>query len=388
MPKKPDVRNCCKVINGECLEVLRDEPKDSFDALVTDPPAGIDFMKLDFDSNRGGREPWVAWLTEIAIECLRVLKPGAHALVWALPRTSHWTGMALEDAGFELRDSIHHVFGSGMPKGLSLDKAIDKKLGRKRAVVSRNKTIRRSDSSVWKARSGFNAEFTETTLPASKEAIRWNDWHSAIKPAHEIWWLCRKPLSERSIVDNVLKWGTGALNIGATRVGTHGRFPSNLALTHSSGCTRAKCSADCPVVRLNQQGGRRKSGKLRAGTPLRKSNVYGTPSGTTKESIGDEGYVSRFFPIHYAGKTSPRDRGPGNDHPTVKSIELMRWLCRLVTPPGGKVLDPFAGSGSTGVACLREKFGFLGIEQDAHYCQIAKRRVKSAAQELGNNLAI
>jgi site-specific DNA-methyltransferase (adenine-specific) len=382
-----------EVMHGDSRELLPGIPDRSVDAVVTDPPAGIAFMGKEWDDfrrarntadagrgdvfgrtsahapeiGRRSRDAFVGWLSSILAECLRVLKPGGHALVWAIPRTSHWTGTALEDAGFEVRDVVAHLFGTGFPKSLNLP-------------------------------GGFG---------------------TALKPAAEFWWLARKPLVG-TVASNVLEHGTGALNIDGCRIGSrteihasapralragfikgfvsgtrterkdHGRWPAHLVLTHSAGCGMVaaaqgsligeeqewRCELDCPVRMLDEQSGPLQSG----GTPSRRKaakfkNSYGEFKGTERaEGIGSSrGGASRFF---YQAKPGRKERGDGNDHPTVKSIELMRWLCRLITPPGGTILDPFCGSGSTGCAALAEGFGFIGIEQDEHYVEIARGRIR------------
>ncbi|MDP2659279.1 MAG: hypothetical protein Q8R28_00930, partial [Dehalococcoidia bacterium] len=290
---------------GDCLEVLRLLPDACVDSVVTDPPAGIEFMGVAWDTYRKGGQPrthdlWDAAeghrehpreaseqarirakagvffrlsLQPIFEECLRVLKPGGHALVWALPRTSHWTATAIEDAGFEVRDVITHHFGSGFPKSLDVSKAIDKAAGAERLVVAIRPAY--TASTAWREAEGRSDRLTPSpiTTPATSEAARWEGWGTALKPASEHWILARKPLSEKTVAANVLKHDTGALNIDGTRVGvdgggTHcdnrdeegrclghknagqttsgetihgpntsvGRFPPNLLLSHASEC--------------------------------------------------------------------------------------------------------------------------------------------------------
>lgn len=211
--------------NGDCLEVLKTLPDNSVDSLVTDPPAGVSFMSAGWDSDKGGRDHWIAWLTEVMVEAKRVLKPGGHALVWALPRTSHWTTTAIENAGFEIRDIIHHLFGVGMPKGLDISKAIDRLAGAERQVVGQRE--HNPLSKRWRAMEGREdyAESMQTiTAPATEEAQTWEGWNTALKPAAEHWILARKPIAERNIAANVLTYGTGGLNIDATRVGAEARY--------------------------------------------------------------------------------------------------------------------------------------------------------------------
>lgn len=204
-----------QIICGDSKEVLKTFPDNFVDAIVTDPPAGISFMGKEFDSDRGGRDNWIAWLKEIMAEALRVLKPGGHALVWALPRTSHWTATALEDAGFEIRDCVYHLFGSGFPKSLDISKAIDKQAGAEREIIGKNPSYRKMQENPGNYNLQRNENLTE---PKTPEAKQWEGWGSALKPAVECWWLCRKPLSEPTIAQNVLKWGTGGLNIDGSRV--------------------------------------------------------------------------------------------------------------------------------------------------------------------------
>jgi site-specific DNA-methyltransferase (adenine-specific) len=212
-----------KVIHGDCLEVMKQMPDGCVDAVVTDPPAGISFMGKDWDHHKGGRNQWIAWMITIASECLRVVKPGGHAFVWSLPRTSHWTATAWEDAGFDLKDRVAHVFATGFPKSLSVGKAIDKAAGTERQVVGK-----RTDRAAKPRRDirGGNLvgghkpaiDLSDITAPATEAAKDWEGWGTAVKPAVQDWWLLRKPLSEKNVAENVLKHGTGALNIDECRI--------------------------------------------------------------------------------------------------------------------------------------------------------------------------
>jgi len=214
-----------RIICGDCLEVLSTLPEDSIDAIVTDPPAGIAFMGKEWDKDKGGRDAWIAWMSQVASECLRVIKPGGHALVWALPRTSHWTGMAWEEAGWGPRDKISHVFGSGFPKSLDISKALDKMAGAERDIIG---VAKRSNAKghVTNYSKWDRPEEYDITAPATPAAKQWAGWGSAIKPSHEDWWLFRKPLEEATIAANVLRWGTGGLNIDGCRISTNGEHPT------------------------------------------------------------------------------------------------------------------------------------------------------------------
>lgn len=384
---------------GDCLEVLRTLPDNSLDSLVTDPPAGISFMGKEWDGDRGGRVEWINWLCAVMIECNRVLKPGAHGLVWALPRTSHWTATALEMAGFEIRDRVQHIFGSGFPKSLDVSKAIDKAAGLQRERIPGGQG---GTNSVLGARKPGEA--------ISGEAKEWSGWGTALKPASEDWWLVRKPLSEKTVAKNVLKWGTGALNIDGCRVETQdnlnggayssqgdrhpssfllgttgrdfkqpqGRFPSHLILDEEAG-------AQLDMMSGNLKGGTCKGGSTRKSKGDEAGALLGKSSGVREDmGSGDSGGASRFF---YCAKVSASERGEGNKHPTVKAQKLMRYLVRMITPPGGTVLDCFMGSGSTGLAALSEGFSFVGIEREPEYLEIASKRIFSAFPEFKKEYA-
>jgi len=373
-------------------------PDNSVDAVVTDPPSGIAFMGAEWDKDKGGRDAWIEWLAEIMREVWRVTKPGGHALVWALPRTQHWTATAVEDAGWEVRDVLMHIFGSGFPKSLN--------------------------------------------LPGGRG--------TALKPAHEAWILARKPLAG-TVAANVLAHGTGALNIDGCRVGYQsekidfdrvqdgniyggkgiygkakqhettplykpaGRWPPHLLLTHAAACGET-CADGCPVAEMDAQSG------IRSDSAHRRNGKDGavTSWGLNRKIDNVRGYsetggASRFFPVfRYVAKPSTAEKSAGlghrtpatggeatgrkdgsagldnpragagrnggalNIHPTVKPRGLMEWLVKLITPPGGVVLDPFTGSGSTGVAAVGLGFDFVGFEMSEEFAGIARDRIGHA----------
>jgi len=331
-----------KVINGDCLEVLRTLEDDSIDAIVTDPPAGISFMGAKWDGDKGGRDQWVAWMSERMKECLRVLKPGGHILVWALPRTSHWTAWSIENAGFEVRDRVSHFFGTGFPKNHDVSKAVD-------AHVRTGKSDSRQTGTASRDRDGLHwSEFPKSRKDKKSKEITtqegkdWEGWGTALKPACEDWWLARKPF-KGTVAKNVLKYGTGGLNVDATRIPTDedgGRWPAHI-------------SFDEETIKTLPEG------------------------------------AQRYF---YVAKASQREKREGlegkNPHPTVKAVALMRWLVRLITPRGGVVLDPFCGSGSTGVACVYEGFDFIGIEAEEEYAAIADQRLQHTMHEVMDDLDV
>jgi len=395
------------LIEGDCLEVLRSLPDDCVDALVTDPPAAISMMGEEWDSDRGGRDAWVAWMTDVARECYRVLKPGAHGLVWALPRTSHWTAWALEDAGFEIRDSVLHVFAQGMPKSLDVSKELDRRAGAEREIVGVNPNCRPNcaqDNTLYK--SGFVGKVAHLSSPATDAARAWEGYGTALKPAHEVWWLVRKA-PEGAVALNVLRWGTGGLDIDGTRVACAdedlpkaghrtANFGDERAKRRSGGNGSGAWAADqlgrWPAnVALSDPvfdggypdevvgGGQSKAAGNR---PARRTKGFWAdkPEQQLVFQKMDGGGKSRFFLIP---KASQHDRNSGihgappveNDHIAVKPVELMRHLVRLVAPKGGLVLDPFAGSGTTGVAAVLEGVDYLLIEQDEANAEIARARL-------------
>lgn len=324
-----------KIILGNCSEVMKDLEEESVDSIITDPPYGLSFMGKKWDYDVPSVEIWK--------ECFRVLKPGGHLLSFGGTRTYHRLVVNIEDAGFEIRDMIQWIYGSGFPKGQNIGKAIDKKLGK-------------------------------------EESERWQGWNTTLKPSNEPICLARKPLSEKTIVKNVLKHGTAALNIDACRVETdpddakpldtsQGRWPANVIHDGS----------DEVISEFPQNKGAiaSVSGKEPSNSIL---NVYGDYAYKRKPSQkrDDLGSASRFF---YCAKTCKSDRGSGNNHPTVKPTDLMSYLIKLVTPSKGLVLDPFMGSGSTGKACILEGFDFIGIEKDEKYFEIAQQRIREALKE-------
>jgi site-specific DNA-methyltransferase (adenine-specific) len=373
---------------------MKSIPNDSIDSVVTDPPYGISFMGKKWDYDVPAVEVWA--------ECLRVLKPGGHLLAFAGTRTQHRMAVRIEDAGFEIRDMIAWVYGSGFPKSLDVSKAIDKAAGAEREVVGSREVTR---DLARNGRTGDEAispvpvirATIPITAPATPEAQQWAGWGTALKPSLEPITVARKPLCG-TVAENVLQHGTGGINVDGCRVGTNPgyryRADANGTTFHGQQGERIKQSAGkkgCEFIESTQ--GRwpanlihdgsdevvglfpeTTSGDLRAGTTQGKGEMFETRGGKPlhRDYSGDSGSAARFF---YCAKASKKDRGEGNNHPTVKPTDLMRYLCRLVTPPNGIVLDPFMGSGSTAVASIRENFNFVGIEMLREHFETAKRRV-------------
>ena len=425
------------VFHGSNLDVLPFMADNSVDSIVCDPPYELGFMGKKWDSSG------IAYSVELWQECLRVLKPGGHLLAFGGSRTWHRLAVAIEDAGFEMRDSIAWLYGSGFPKSHDVSKAIDKAAGAEREVLTettvdlfgvyeeeQNATDRRDD--------GTNYGLGHSGKITSREAItddakKWAGWGTALKPAFEPVVVARKPLIG-TVAENVLVWGVGGLNIDGSRIGygdeqlnfdavkngniygssgiygtaenkespklykSNGRWPANIILDeYTAGL-------------LDEQSGAVGGGN---GKPIQagdfgKHGVYGVANGALTQSYADKGGASRFF---YVAKASKRDRNEGLDelpavqsskfaqdkwskenmnfdtaprqnfHPTVKPTDLMRYLIKLVTPAGGIVLDPFTGSGTTGKAALLDGYRFIGIELTEDYLPIIEGRLVWADQE-------
>lgn len=392
-----------KLYQGDCLEVMKELADNSIDSIVTDPPYGLSFMGKDWDYGVPGIPFWK--------EAIRVAKPGAHLLAFGGTRTYHRLACAIEDAGWEIRDCIMWVYGSGFPKSMDVSKAIDKMMGAERTQIIGVKAghenfINRENHPLnggWDGPWAHDAEAVKKChsefAPATPEAAEWNGWGTQIKPACEPIVIARKPL-EGTVAANVLKYGTGAINIDGCRVPTEeaivvhsparktlldsghkdlgtwennkGRFPANLIHDGSN-----------EVLALFPDTGKSRGGGMH--TKGVGDNKFGNPYGafsagepTDAVGFGDTGSAARFF---YCAKASRSERGSFNDHCTVKPVALMCYLVRLVTCKGGIVLDPFMGSGTTGIAALQEGMNFIGIEKDPHYYEIAQRRIDKARQE-------
>ena len=433
-----------RLFEGNCLDVLKGLSDNSVDSIVTDPPYGLAFMGKKWDYDVPSVEIWR--------ECLRVLKPGGHLLAFAGSRTYHRLVVNVEDAGFEIRDQIMWVYGSGFPKSHNISKAIDKAAGAEREVVGTKEglpgySMKGSDESDIYGDGLMNGpEKCKITAPTTPEAQQWDGWGSALKPAHEPIVVARKPLIG-TLVENVLEHGTGGLNIDGCRIpfqdesdlasvvnptlttekgkkhtagamtgginridagDAKGRFPANLIHDGSDEVVEQFPSTkgaggSMPVAKVVGMGRNIGHG----------SYEYDGSHRVPIESGG--GSAARFF---YCAKASKAERNAGleafddkksqhnaggigrkvsvekrleqgkenapmmkNIHPTVKPVELMKYLCRLVTPPEGVVLDPFMGSGTTGIAAKVEGFDFIGIEMDAEYLAIAEARIGHWVEE-------
>jgi len=316
----------------------------------------------------------------------------------------------IEDAGFEIRDSLHWIYGSGFPKSLDISKAIDKAAGAEREVIRKRTYDLRNDGGY---SGGLNttkprSQSCEITAPATEDAAIWDGWGTALKPSHEPIVLARKPFPG-TVAVNVLDWGTGGLNVNASRVGdvplvnqpagnkpggaaymmsvhgmpqdaevrtAEGRWPPNVLYTHSWDCDDYACVSGCPVLELNIQSGER-PGSHKQHHDTKSASIFTGCEFGMESGYNDTGGASRFFPcFRYNAKAPGKERPRGEvAHSTVKPLDLMRWLVRLVTPPEGVVLDPFAGSGTTGEACSKEGMNYVLIEKELDYIQLINDRL-------------
>ena len=393
--------------NMDCLEGLKLLEDNSIDSIVTDPPYELGFMGKSWDSTG------IAYNIEVWKECLRVLKHGGHLLAFGGTRTYHRMVCAIEDAGFEIRDQMQWIYGSGFPKSMDISKAIDKKFGVEREIIGQREDILKKqakdlregkrkivdslNAGANERNNGFVTVSADITTPTTDEAKQWEGWGTALKPANEPIVVARKPLSEKTVADNVLKWGTGGININDCRIehsepvkttnrkqrsaswnmdncgfdstnnttasaSPLGRFPANVILDEEAGGI------------LDEQTGintnTRHMSYKRSGGEF----IDGIPSQPEKDWFTQEtGGASRFF---YCAKASKKERGEGNTHPTVKPLKLISYLITLVTPPNGICLDIFEGSGTHALACIENGFKYIGFEKDENYHKIALSRIE------------
>ena len=396
---------------GDCVEVLRAMPDSCFDACVSDPPYGLGFMGKAWDCDVPG--------PAFAAELFRTLKPGAHACLFGGTRTFHRLAVALEDAGFEIRDCLSWLYGTGFPKSLDVSKAIDAAAGATREVIG---IAKGAGSSNTQALGPYAATYAATDA-ATDAARQWNGFGTALKPSWEPVLLARKPLIG-TVAANVLAHGTGGLNIDACRIAGEstkrtnaaemGYGGGNTSTSYETGSNLGRWPANAVLDEvaaelLDAQSGERTSGSRKAGdyTGL---GYQGAGPWALPEVKGNTGGASRFFytakpsraerdrgcealPVRTAGEATDREDGTAgtqspragagrtggarNIHPTVKPAALIRWLVQLVTPPGGTVLDPFAGSGTIFLACEGLNVEVNAIERDPEYCTIAIARGSS-----------
>ena len=403
------------ILQGDCRETLKTLAAESVSSIVTDPPYEIGFMGKGWDGSGVANDPTL-WA-----ECYRVLKPGGHVLAFGAARTYHRMACAIEDAGFEIRDSLHWVYGSGFPKSHNVSKGIDRAAGVERQVVGAYETHDIRSGGLMDRKGSLTVDITTA---ATDDAKRWEGWGTALKPAHEPIVMARKPFPG-TVAQNVLEHGTGAINIDGARIsmgneydstkvqrtqnsgggvadafgasgliGTEiptysakGRWPANVILTHSTECA-TECAPDCPAREIDRQA--ESASRFYAqpewapGDYL--ASIYTPKAGKRERNAGLDGMPTKQLRTTYSKAARDKignDSGHArqNHHPTVKPVALMRYLIRLVTPPGGLVLDPFLGSGTTAVAAILEGFEWIGCELTAEYLPIIEARTLHAARD-------
>lgn len=375
------------IINANSLDYLKTLEDNSIDSVVTDPPYGLSFMGKKWDYDVPSKELWQ--------EVLRVLKPGGHLLSFAGSRTYHRMAVNIEDAGFEIRDQIMWVYGSGFPKSLNIGKAVDKLQGNERETVGvSSKGVGGTSNTMI----GGSFENGGKTFEIDKGNSPYEGWGTALKPAHEPIVVARKPISEKSIAENTLKWGTGGINIDGSRVGTEtlkahssgknalmggitgdntnggaitpertGRFPANFI--HDGSDKVVGLLGEPSRFFYSPKAGKSERNKGLEEFATRDSN-YRTEYRPTASDSGDKGQDTPYAGTNRSGNVQ-------NHHPTVKPIKLMQYLVKLVTPKDGTVLDPFNGSGTTGIAAKLENFNYIGIELDPEYVAISEARIEA-----------
>ena len=356
------------VLCGDCVEILRSFPDNSIDSIVCDPPYGIGFMGKDWDHS----VPTEEW----ARECFRVLKHGGHIVAFGATRAIHRMVCALEDEGFEIRDMINWLYFSGFPKSMDISKQIDKMKGAERT----DREV--SDYDDNKIFSPIRQVLNKGT-PVTEEAQYWEGWGTNLKPACEPAILCRKPIEKGlNVSENVLKWGTGAINIDACRFGFgdpcwvgKAEWTGDPKGDHrKSNCIDHVRILQSPHKRGSMHDlGRWPANIYQCAKPSRSERETGLDDLQSKDVAGKNG--NKYMGVDSAGTRSADIK---NFHPTVKPTKLMAWLCRLLTPKGGIVLDTFLGSGTTGVSASMEGFKFIGTEMNPEYCDIALQRIKHA----------
>jgi len=400
------------IYHGDCLDILPQLPY-VVDAVVTDPPYGLEFMGKDWDHGVPGVVFWEA--------IMGVMKPGAHLLAFGGTRTHHRLTVAIEDAGFEIRDCLMWVYGSGFPKSLDVSKAIDKAAGADRKKVPVGSPVKRmipgadqDHTGSWIKDNGriFQPGVEISTTDAAKQ---WEGWGTALKPAWEPIILARKPLGKgMTVAANVLEYGTGGLNVNGCRIETYenlggGAYADKGNRQDLPGGQRSDAAAGMMAPKkttgkeYNQPQGRWPANLIHDGSDeVVELFPYTGKAGNIKDSVITEksyfgkgtndsyntamkipgdmgGSAARFF---YCAKASKKDRSESNNHPTVKPLQLMRYLCRLITPPSGLILDPFSGSGSTLIAARNEGFDSIGIDTEEDYCSIARDRLMQTGDEI------
>lgn len=408
------------LFHADCRDAMASMADNSIDSIVTDPPYGLQFMGKEWDNTGIANDP-ALWA-----EVFRVLKPGGHCAAFSASRTYHRMACAIEDAGFEIRDSLMWVYGTGFPKSQDVSKFIDKMAGAEREIIGvssvtgARKGSSFDDGCKGNKRSFQNDEVVQNykTAPATAAAKEWEGWGTALKPAFEPIVLARKPLSEPTVAANVLRWRTGALNIDASRVptaeslngGAYAKSGGRETLAGderngaAAGMFQAGKTAETDFVQpegrwpanvvhdgSDEVVGAFPVGHGRGNKGVQERDITAAFEGGWKTADSGERYThdnggsaARFF---YSAKASKADRN-GSKHPTVKPISLMEWLCTLITPPGGTILDPFGGSGTTAIAASNKGFPVILCEREAEYIADIQNRFGPVGPALPSTAAL
>jgi DNA modification methylase len=379
-----------KIHQGDNRQILKTLADNSIDAIVTDPPYGIDFLGKSWDADTGALATYQ--------ECLRVLKPGGHILAFSAARTYHHLAITLEQAGFEIRDQIMWIYSSGFPKSQDIGRQLHKKSHGKpdkqrfdpsiMIKVSGDQYQHPDNGNIYRALPDINGDRLAVSHEGDKYGTvyeqvievdsEWSGWGTQLKPAHEPICLARKPLKQ-SIAKNCQEWGVGALNIDATRIPYEDADDLKTYVNNIAGPLERSTAKEGSGINMfeGQVGYKVQKGKvLRPGEQGDGTEVTANEQGRFPSNVLGE-IAEEYQKYFYCPKVSKEERQEYNNHPTVKPVELMKYLIKLITPPGGTVLDPFNGSGTTGMAATELGFDYIGCELDPKYVEISKRRIEA-----------
>ncbi len=416
------MNNRYNIYNNDSMEILSNFNENYFDSIITDPPAGIDYLKQDWDSSLSSPNKWITHHQKIFEKCFRVLKPGAFGFVWALPRVSHRTATTLENSGFKIKDIITHVYATGFPKSqyvsdlILKSKKIDyesiykvtawirkQKLEKKLSNQDLDNFVGSSGAALhwvseppnpqaqipsinkWKKLllllgtppegickivSDYHSNNIEASDKLKNLATKWQGWGTSLKPASEHWILIQKPLAKNNIGSNLNHFQTGALNIDSARIASDDLVAKNKQASLKFYQTKLKSPKDVKNYQPHEDGRFPTNFLISRSSELVKHKYLK--------------YFKNFElekPYFYSAKPSKKEKGDFNTHPTVKPLKLINYLTELITPAHGIILDPFMGSGTTGVSAILNGYKFVGIEKDPKYFSIAKKRIKGSMKK-------
>ena len=375
-----------KLLNGDCLVQMQKmiDAGIQVDSVVTDPPYELGFMGKSWDSTG------IAFQKETWELAYQLLKPGGYLLSFGGSRTYHRMAVAIEDAGFEIRDQLMWLYGSGFPKSHNIGKAVDKLQGNEREDLGEYEQFgREGRKSSGKAKFGAKGWETKPKIRLTKGNSEYEGWGTALKPAHEPVVMARKPLAENTVAENVLKHGTGGINVDGCRIPLDGERPPSGSAKRVYKSNQYTDEKTYGTNKTTPESGRYPANVIHDGLEQEWARFFYCAKVSKNERNGGlDGFETKKMGMSNGAQSNGEgyDKGQSiglnrvierkNTHPTVKPQVLMKYLCRLVTPKSGTVLDPFMGSGSTGMAAKDEGFDFIGIEQEKEYFEIAKQRIK------------